>query len=35
VTAFKRWLEVEAEKTPQFGAGPVSDQKSPARRYQA
>jgi LysR family glycine cleavage system transcriptional activator len=24
VTAFKRWLEVEAEKTPQFGAGPVS-----------
>jgi len=35
VTAFKRWLEEEAEKTPQFGAGPVSDQKPPARRSPA
>ena len=35
VTAFKGWLEEEAEKTPQFGAGPVSGPKPPARRVQA
>jgi DNA-binding transcriptional LysR family regulator len=35
VTAFKRWLEVEAEKTPQFGTGPVSDPKPLARRFPA
>ena len=35
VTAFKNWLEVEAEKTPQFGAGPVNDPKPPARRLPA
>ncbi len=35
VTAFKHWLEEEAEKTPQFGAGPVSGPKSPARKSPA
>jgi LysR family transcriptional regulator, glycine cleavage system transcriptional activator len=35
VTAFKHWLEEEAEKTPQFGAGPISNPKPPARKLQA
>jgi len=32
VAAFKSWLEEEAAKTPQFGEGPVSAGKPPARR---
>lgn len=35
VAAFSRWLEEEAEKTPQFGAGPVNVPKPPARRSRA
>jgi LysR family glycine cleavage system transcriptional activator len=35
VKAFASWLAEEAEKTPQFGAGPVSDPKPPARRSRA
>ena len=34
-TAFKNWLEDEADKTPQFGAGPLSAPKQPARRSPA
>jgi len=35
VTAFTRWLAEEANKTPQFGARPVSDRKPPARKSRA
>jgi LysR family glycine cleavage system transcriptional activator len=35
VTVFKRWLEEEARKTPQFGAGSVSGPKPPARKSPA
>jgi LysR family glycine cleavage system transcriptional activator len=35
VAAFKKWLAEEAEKTPQFGARPVSDRKPPAHRSRA